>query len=168
MTVTAQMFDTHPRANDIANRDALLACIDACLECGQACTTCADACLSEEMVADLTTCIRLNQDCADLCDTTARLLSRHTGTDTTVLRCAQRAPHAPPSATPTRTCTSTAGSAPTPAAAVNRPALTCSRRSDTLPPPTATAALGGPAQRWRTRAGSSSVRCAVSIWKVEC
>ena len=91
MTVTAQMFDTHPRANDIANRDALLACIDACLECGQACTTCADACLSEEMVADLTTCIRLNQDCADLCDTTARLLSRHTGTDTTVLRAALEA-----------------------------------------------------------------------------
>ena len=91
MTVTAQLFDTHPRANDIANRDALLACIDACLECGQACTTCADACLSEEMVADLTTCIRLNQDCADLCDTTARLLSRHTGTDTTVLRAALEA-----------------------------------------------------------------------------
>ena len=91
MTVTAQMFDTHPRANDISNRDALLACIDACLECGQACTTCADACLSEEMVADLTTCIRLNQDCADLCDTTARLLSRHTGTDTTVLRAALEA-----------------------------------------------------------------------------
>lgn len=91
MTVTAQMFDTHPRANDIANRDALLACIDACLECGQACTTCADACLSEEMVADLTTCIRLNQDCADLCDTTARLLPRHTGTDTTVLRAALEA-----------------------------------------------------------------------------
>ena len=91
MTVTAQMFDTHPPASDIANRDALLACIDACLERGQACTTCADACLSEEMVADLTTCIRLNQDCADLCDTTARLLSRHTGTDTTVLRAALEA-----------------------------------------------------------------------------
>jgi hypothetical protein len=43
------------------------------------------------MVADLTTCIRLNQDCADLCDTTARLLSRHTGTDTTVLRAALEA-----------------------------------------------------------------------------
>ena len=47
--------------------------------------------VSEEMVADLTTCIRLNQDCADLCDTTARLLSRHTGTDTTVLRAALEA-----------------------------------------------------------------------------
>ena len=85
------MLEERNKSQADSNRDALLACIDACLECGQACTTCADACLSEEMVADLTTCIRLNQDCADLCDTTARLLSRHTGTDTTVLRAALEA-----------------------------------------------------------------------------
>ncbi|MCT2223801.1 MULTISPECIES: four-helix bundle copper-binding protein [Microbacterium] len=86
MTVTAQMIDTHPRPLDGPARDALLACIDACLECGQACTACADACLSEEMVAELTTCIRINQDCADLCDATARILSRRTTPDTTILR----------------------------------------------------------------------------------
>ncbi len=33
------------------------------------------------MVAELTKCIRTNLDCADICDTTGRLLSRHTGYD---------------------------------------------------------------------------------------
>ena len=42
---------------------------------------CADACLSEDVVAELTKCIRTNLDCADVCDTTGRVLSRHTGYD---------------------------------------------------------------------------------------
>jgi GAF domain-containing protein len=37
----------------------------ACVECAEACTAYADACLSEEMVAELTTCLRTNADCAD-------------------------------------------------------------------------------------------------------
>nr|WP_235027785.1 four-helix bundle copper-binding protein [Dietzia maris] len=45
----------------------------------QTCTSCADACLAEEMVADLRNCIRLNLDCADLCATTGKILSRRTG-----------------------------------------------------------------------------------------
>ena len=36
-------------------------------------------CLEEEDVAELRECIRLMQDCADLCVTTARMLSRHPG-----------------------------------------------------------------------------------------
>src|SRR5690606_7137629 len=51
----------------------------ACLECAHTCTACADACLSEEMVADLRACIRTNLDCADVCESTARVLSRQAG-----------------------------------------------------------------------------------------
>ncbi|HAQ59153.1 MAG TPA: four-helix bundle copper-binding protein, partial [Microbacterium sp.] len=62
-----------------------------CVECAQACTACADACLSEEMVAELTKCIRTNLDCADLCAVTARVLSRHTGYDANITRAAVEA-----------------------------------------------------------------------------
>ncbi|WP_217615500.1 four-helix bundle copper-binding protein [Cellulomonas sp. GbtcB1] len=60
--------------------------MESLVECAQACTACADACLSEEMVADLRTCIRTNLDCADSCGTTARILSRHTGYDADLTR----------------------------------------------------------------------------------
>ena len=60
--------------------------IEACVECAQACTACADACLSEDSVAELTKCIRTNLDCADLCETTGRVLSRHTGYDANITR----------------------------------------------------------------------------------
>jgi hypothetical protein len=56
------------------------------MECAQACTACADACLSEQNVADLAKCIRSNLDCADICDTTGRVLSRHTGYDANITR----------------------------------------------------------------------------------
>jgi hypothetical protein len=59
-----------------ADRTALADCIAACLECEQACTSCADACLGEKQVLDLRRCIRLNQDCADICAATARVMSR--------------------------------------------------------------------------------------------
>jgi hypothetical protein len=38
------------------------------------------------MVAELTKCIRTNLDCADICDTTGRVLSRHTGYDANLTR----------------------------------------------------------------------------------
>jgi hypothetical protein len=52
--------------------DAALAAFD----CAQTCTACANACLGEPQVQDLVRCIRLNLHCADLCDTTGRLISR--------------------------------------------------------------------------------------------
>lgn len=55
-------------------------------ECAQTCTACADACLSEDMVAELTKCIRTNLDCADICAATGNALSRHTGYDANVTR----------------------------------------------------------------------------------
>jgi hypothetical protein len=86
VTVTTDMLDTNPNDLGGIDRAALIACIDACVECAQACTACADACLSENMVADLTTCIRTNLDCADVCDATGRVLSRRTGYDANLTR----------------------------------------------------------------------------------
>jgi hypothetical protein len=71
----AQMLETHPRAT--AN-EALVRCIDECFACAQTCTSCADACLAEEQVQELLRCIRLNLDCADVCDATGRVLTRQT------------------------------------------------------------------------------------------
>jgi hypothetical protein len=72
MSATAEMLGTirlHPRLD----RDHVVEVIDACLACAQACTTCADACLGEADVTELRDCIRLNSDCAEVCDATARI-----------------------------------------------------------------------------------------------
>ncbi len=86
MSSTNQMLETYPKHLGGIDKDKLIACIDACFECAQTCTACADACLGEDMVADLTKCIRTNLDCADQCDTTGRVLSRHTGYDANLTR----------------------------------------------------------------------------------
>jgi hypothetical protein len=86
MSHTVAMLDAYPADLGLVDRDALAACIDACFACAQVCTACADACLSEEMIADLTKCIRTDLDCADLCDTAGRVLSRHTGYDANLTR----------------------------------------------------------------------------------
>jgi hypothetical protein len=86
MTVTTMpMLETYPKSINL-DRNSLAAAIDQLIACSQACTACADACLSEDMVADLTKCIRTNLDCADICATTARVLSRHTGYDANISR----------------------------------------------------------------------------------
>jgi hypothetical protein len=72
--VTA-MLETHPQATP---NEALARCIQECVGCALACTSCADACLAEEQVHDLVRCIRLNLDCADVCDATGRVLTRQT------------------------------------------------------------------------------------------
>jgi hypothetical protein len=86
VSTAAEMLRTYPKDLWGVDREKLLACIEACVECAQACTACADACLSEDMVADLTTCIRTNADCADVCAATGRVLSRHTGYDANLTR----------------------------------------------------------------------------------
>ena len=85
-TTTAQLLDAYPRDLGRIDRRNLEACIAACVECAQACTACADACLSEKMVSDLAKCIRTNLDCADVCEATGRVLSRHTGYDAHLTR----------------------------------------------------------------------------------
>lgn len=86
MTHAQAMLDTHPSTD--GDTSGLSEVLDALLECSQTCTLCADACLAEEMVADLRRCIRLNLDCAALCETTAAILGRQTQGDPAVVRAA--------------------------------------------------------------------------------
>ncbi|MGJ7908032.1 four-helix bundle copper-binding protein [Actinopolyspora sp. H202] len=80
MPYAKQLLETHPWAGHV-DREILSACIEACVECAQACTTCADACLSEEGLQNLRRCVRLDLDCADICEVTGRVLSRQTAYD---------------------------------------------------------------------------------------
>jgi uncharacterized membrane protein len=73
-----EMLETHPQAT--AN-EALARCIERCFACAFACTSCADACLAEEQVQELVRCIRLDLDCADVCDATGRVLTRQTSSE---------------------------------------------------------------------------------------
>ena len=87
MTVAADMLRTSPSETGYETQ-SLAACIDACTQCSQACTACADACLGEDMVAELRGCITTDLNCADICDATARILSRQTSYDAEVTRAA--------------------------------------------------------------------------------
>ena len=79
------MLAAHPRSSTL-DHDALLECLRACHDCAASCTVCADACLAEDMVKELVRCIRLNLDCADVCEITGRVLARQTEPDTSLLR----------------------------------------------------------------------------------
>lgn len=48
--------------------------------------SCADACLAEQDVDSLRQCIRLNYDCADVCQATATMASRRTGSNERLLQ----------------------------------------------------------------------------------
>lgn len=88
MTTVTDMFRTYPADLGAVDRTALSRCVEECLTCSQTCTACADACLSEadDQLPTLRTCIRATEDCADVCATTARVLTRHTGYDANVSR----------------------------------------------------------------------------------
>ena len=88
--VASQMLDAYPREFSV-DRGLLVGCIEACCDCADSCTQCADACLGEESVQELTTCVRLNLDCADICATTGRVVSRQTGYDAEVTSAVLRA-----------------------------------------------------------------------------
>lgn len=62
------------------DRVVLQECIEATQAAAQAATACADACLAEEMVEELVDCVRTLLTTADICQTTARVLSRRDGT----------------------------------------------------------------------------------------
>jgi hypothetical protein len=51
--------------------------------CAVICACCADACAADDV--DRRACIRACLDCADMCDTTARLAARQTGHDAATL-----------------------------------------------------------------------------------
>ena len=85
MSYVQDMVKAYPDSINL-DRDLLAECISQCVACAQVCTACADACLSEDMVAELTKCIRTDLDCADICEATGRILSRHTGYDANISR----------------------------------------------------------------------------------
>ena len=86
MSHVTAMLEAYPKDLGNIDQQKLADCIHACFACGETCTACADACLSEDMVAELTKCIRTNLDCADICTTTGAVLSRHTGYDANITR----------------------------------------------------------------------------------
>ncbi len=81
MSYATSILRADPRTFDRDDRAVLAECIEACLQCSQACTGCAEACLSESNVAELSGCIRIVLDCADVTGATAKVLSRHPGYD---------------------------------------------------------------------------------------
>lgn len=80
MSYAQDLLESHPWPGNV-DREVLARCITACIECAQSCTSCSDACLSEDDVAPMRKCIRLDLDCADICQTTSRVLTRQTEYD---------------------------------------------------------------------------------------
>jgi hypothetical protein len=80
-----EMLDTSP-GRPVLTQESLIRCIEACFDCAQSCSACADACLGEPHLDMLRRCIRLDQDCADICIATGRVLSRQQQPDARVVR----------------------------------------------------------------------------------
>ena len=76
-TDVSELLATHPRPSEVP-RETLARCIAECYECACSCTICVDADLAEEDVAEMRRCIRLCQDCADVCIATGRMVSGQT------------------------------------------------------------------------------------------
>lgn len=85
MSYASQLLDSYPRTFNV-DAKVLADAIDALTDCAQACTADADDDLSEAKVAELVKCIRLCLDCADICTTTAEVISRQTEYDANVTR----------------------------------------------------------------------------------
>jgi hypothetical protein len=79
------MLKTHPHPWTL-DGVTIARCIETCFDGAQSCTNCADACLNESHIQMLRACIRLNLDCADLCTTTGKMLSRQGYADWNVIR----------------------------------------------------------------------------------
>jgi hypothetical protein len=80
MTVTLDLISSSPAEADY-DAAKMAACIEACFDCARACVRCADACLAEADHSELLACIRLDADCADLCEATGRILARQHAMD---------------------------------------------------------------------------------------
>ncbi len=72
-----QMLQSHPRGTAVG-LEALRDAIETILDCAETCTMCADACLGEDQVDKLVACIRLNLDCAKVCEAAGAVVGRQT------------------------------------------------------------------------------------------
>ena len=78
-----KMISLHPQVQGHVNQP-LGDAVHHAMYCAKMCRSCADADLAEDM--DMTECIRLCLDCADVCDATANLGLRRSGSNEAVLR----------------------------------------------------------------------------------
>lgn len=83
MTSAREMLDVMPTAVGFET-DRLAAAIDAAQACAQVCSACATACLAEDQ--PVVSCVHSDLNCADICMTTVRVLTRAAGTDPEVVR----------------------------------------------------------------------------------
>lgn len=78
MKTIEMMLRSHPGA-DRQHATDIAETLKALSTCSEICISCADACLGEaDQVERLRRCITANLDCADICATTARVLTRQT------------------------------------------------------------------------------------------
>jgi Domain of Unknown Function (DUF326) len=86
MNYARQMLGTYPGDFTLAvDAEALSAVVVAATDCAQACVTDIDADLSQPDLAEMVQCIRLCQNCADICVVTAQVLSRPANWDSRVV-----------------------------------------------------------------------------------
>jgi hypothetical protein len=85
MSYARQMLDTYPGPVRV-DADVLAAAIDAMNDCAQACTADTEADLSEHNLADMVKCIRLCENCVDVCAATAAVISRQAEYEAAVVR----------------------------------------------------------------------------------
>jgi hypothetical protein len=84
MTVARELLDAAPVPIELG-AEAVAAAIDASMVAAQACTSCSNSCLAEEAVGEMSRCVALCADCADVCSTTVRVLSRPFSSDHLVI-----------------------------------------------------------------------------------
>ncbi|MFI6034753.1 Rho termination factor N-terminal domain-containing protein [Streptomyces sp. NPDC051315] len=83
MSLVEKLLDAYPAETGMPPR-LLGEAVDKLYECAGVCLTCADAAAAEqdpEKIVMSIKCVRLDNDCADLCTVTARILARQTGYD---------------------------------------------------------------------------------------
>lgn len=80
-----EIISTHPQVKGQVDQ-ALMSCIEECYDCGRSCIACADACMGEPDIKELTQCIRINLDCADMCFATGAAATRRTAPNNELLR----------------------------------------------------------------------------------
>ena len=85
MSYARQMLDACRRTFNV-DAGLLAATIDTLNDCAQACLADTGCDLSEQNVTELVRCIRLCQDCADVCTAAAGVISRQAEYDANVIK----------------------------------------------------------------------------------
>ena len=70
MHYISEILKTHPSLKN----ENLIQTIESCVDCAAVCRICADACLSEDQVAAMVRCIKLNLQCEVVCQASAEVL----------------------------------------------------------------------------------------------